>query len=371
MTDKEDMPARIPDTIKREIIRRRLAGQTFDEIKDQLGISHGYAVDTFKKWLQDLEVPTEEAVLEFVDTIRDLGTKPIECAKGIEIRALLLRHGLREDQVEPFLIQLFNQVLAAGIPAVDAAQSVQRMLNLSAMAGGDPIHVILDRADKAREDEVRIAANIRQLKKQQEDAINETENTLKEKQIMKENIEEYIRVKSELRRFGLTLDDNLQKIINVFKNVESLGFDPVRVAEVFSSAEPIIIRSKQMAEEIKESENELKEYKEMIQAAEIEARARSETLVLLQQLYSMGFSPAALTVWINKIGEISTKRSIPLNLAGSYFTQEVERYYDDVLGFQNQLEVIKSNITLGKQTTRSNPNKVCRIQRCSRFKRHP
>jgi hypothetical protein len=138
------MPAKIPDNIKREIFRRRLSGQTFDEIKDQLGISHGYAVDTFKKWLQDLGTPTEEAVLDLVDTIRDLGIKPSECAKGIEIRALVLKHGLREDEVEAFLIQLFNQVIAADIPAVDAAQSVQRMLNLSAMAGGHPIHVILD-----------------------------------------------------------------------------------------------------------------------------------------------------------------------------------------------------------------------------------
>ena len=51
-----------------------------------------------------------------------------------------------------------------------------------------------------------------------------------------------------------------------------------------------------------------------------------------------------ISLLVNKISEVSLARSIPTNLAGSYFAEEVKRNYDVLLGFENELDVLKSNI---------------------------
>lgn len=187
------MPAKILESIRQRVIQRRLEGKTFSEISKEFGISHGYAVDAFNQWLQDLDTVTPEAIMELVKVLKDLNVKPIECAKGIQIRATIKKYGIKEeDDVESFLLAVINQLILAGVSPNDVADSIQEMLKLSEKARA-PIWTVLENATNVLREQEQIKANIANLKTQQEQARTETNKALEDRHLVKQNIENYVR----------------------------------------------------------------------------------------------------------------------------------------------------------------------------------
>jgi hypothetical protein len=120
---------------------------------------YGSAVSIFNEWKDDLAKPTAEALMDFVQVLKDLGLTAKECARGAELLGILRRHGAKEEKVESFLTQLIALLVAAHVPPDTIAQQVQRMLKLAEEAE-TPVDQVLDKVESAREEEKRVAAQI-------------------------------------------------------------------------------------------------------------------------------------------------------------------------------------------------------------------
>lgn len=99
----------VPEETKREVIRLSLLGYGRDEIARLANISHGTVTNITVKWKNDIDKPEAEAVRELAKSIRSAGLTPIQCATGFRIFNLMTRFGVKEDDFEQFLSEIYKK----------------------------------------------------------------------------------------------------------------------------------------------------------------------------------------------------------------------------------------------------------------------
>ena len=156
-------------------------------------------------------------------------------------------------------------------------------------------------------------------------------------------LKSYSDLKEELGQYGIPIDD-VPKFAKAVLGISQKGYDVGKVIEEFSELEST--RSNYW--DYKNSIPDLKikydglnqEYSKLEQSV----NSCKQKLSLNNELQAMGFGIKELKLLRNTIKEIADANNIPPDQAQQKFYKDIEEQYDDKLGFESQLNKLRSEI---------------------------
>ncbi|HET7285103.1 MAG TPA: hypothetical protein VFI70_10495 [Nitrososphaeraceae archaeon] len=185
---------------------------------------------------------------------------------------------------------------------------------------------------------------IKTLNEEKLDSEHRRASALYEQNMTAVELKSYSDLKEELGQYGIPIDD-VPKFAKAVLGISQKGYDVGKVIEEFSESEST--RSKYW--DYKASIPDLKikydglnqEYSKLEQSV----NSCKQKLSLNNELQAMGFGIKELKLLCNIIQEIADANNIPPDQAQQKFYKDIEEQYDDKLGFESQLNKLRSEIT--------------------------
>lgn len=336
------MPARIPDNVREEVIRRRILQQTFEKIASDLGISHGAAVEIEKQWRKELGVTDANAVLDLAKMMKKLGRGPADCAEGLETAIILKQLGAKPEDVKKFVAGLSEGLIAKGIPAKEVADSVAQITELAQGFGVRPEKVpdllkeALERLDETKSKLLEASNKYEEVKKRLQSTLDAMHTT-------EENLCMCVEVEDKLKGLGLSMS-KIDDVIKVVQNIEGLGYDPAKVAAAFASTDSLVKEKDMLESEIKSTEDSLGKLTESTRKLQAELSALDGLKKALDKFVATGFNQELLEKLLQILNDVAVERGIPVHVMAGHFLVEMEFGYNAVLGFRKTLTDLEDKL---------------------------
>jgi prefoldin subunit 5 len=188
------------------------------------------------------------------------------------------------------------------------------------------------------------------LKNQKSEIEKARDLALQQKKMADLEIKSYTDAKQASERYNISINEDLSKFVNTFNRIEEYGYDPKRIIAEFNDIQ-FLNRKKQAleiaTEELKMRIANLRQHESSL---EDKIYIHSENLPVYNRLADMGFGSNHLRTLLDKIIDIASSNGINPWFAVNKFICDVETQYNAKLGFELQIEDLKSEIQeLGKQ----------------------
>src|ERR687896_679693 len=109
------MTNKLGDSIKSLVIQQWLQGLSRDTIAANNGISAGAVTNTVNEWGQALGSTTGTELRELAVTLKKVGINPAQCAKGFRVAIAMAKLGVKEEDFESFMSEIYNRCIDQGI----------------------------------------------------------------------------------------------------------------------------------------------------------------------------------------------------------------------------------------------------------------
>jgi peptidoglycan hydrolase CwlO-like protein len=206
-----------------------------------------------------------------------------------------------------------------------------------------PLEEVPDRLSSAIEEKESISREINTLKIQAANAKIEVDDILSKKKVVIENIDTCVQVENNLNPLGLTLTD-LPKVIRLVKNMSNWGHDPAKVAKLFAYSDDLEKKNENLEGMVRDRQKLKKELDNNIGILNKFIYARQDLAMSLENLTSLGFTSEMMKELANKLRNIATARSLPLRNIATEFLSHIQKYYDNILGFEAVLSQLQKEV---------------------------
>src|SRR5947208_12009951 len=125
------MPSKIPDATKSLVIQQWLQGTPRDKIAAENGLSAGAVTNIIFEWKQALGFPVADALRELAVTLNKVGINAAQCALGFRIAAIMLNIGVKEDNFESFIVDIYTRCNNLGLTPENISLYIQDLLEFS------------------------------------------------------------------------------------------------------------------------------------------------------------------------------------------------------------------------------------------------
>src|ERR1041385_3221967 len=347
------MSSKLPAHTKSLVIQQWLQGVQRDLIAANNGLSAGAVTNVVNEWRRGLGSAIIDDLRELGVTFRKVGITPAQCALGFRIAMMMAKLGVKkEDDLEPFILHVYNNCIDLGLSPEDVASHIKDLLEFSKNTNNNavPLSQISDfiqqktNEKKKLEEEIQILKDeIKTLNEEKLDSEHRRASALYEEHMTAVELKSHSDLKEKLGQYGIPIDD-ISKFAKVIHGISQKGYDVGKVIEEFSELEST--RSKYW--DYKASIPDLKikydglnqEYSELEQSV----NSCKQKLSLNNELQAMGFGIKELKLLRNTIKEIADANNIPPDQAQQKFYKDKEEQYDDKLGFESQLNKLRSEI---------------------------
>jgi hypothetical protein len=347
------MSSKLPAHTKSLVIQQWLEGVQRDLIAANNGLSAGAVTNVVNEWRRGLGSAIIDDLRELGVTFRKVGITPAQCALGFRIAMMMAKLGVKkEDDLEPFILHVYNNCIDLGLSPEDVASHIKDLLEFSKNTNNNavPLSQISDfiqqktNEKKKLEEEIQILKDeIKTLNEEKLDSEHRRASALYEEHMTAVELKSHSDLKEKLGQYGIPIDD-ISKFAKVIHGISQKGYDVGKVIEEFSELEST--RSKYW--DYKASIPDLKikydglnqEYSELEQSV----NSCKQKLSLNNELQAMGFGIKELKLLRNTIKEIADANNIPPDQAQQKFYKDIEEQYDDKLGFESQLNKLRSEI---------------------------
>ena len=187
------------------------------------------------------------------------------------------------------------------------------------------------------------------LKNQKSEIENARDLALQQKKMADLEIKSYTDAKQILDRQNISINEDLPKLANAINRIEEYEYDPKRLIAELKDIQ--YLGGKKRALEIATKELE-KRTANLHQESLLQDKIyiHSENLPVYNQLADMEFGSRQLKTLLDKIIDITISNGINYCLAVNKFMNDVETQYNTKLGFELQIEELKSEIQeIGKE----------------------
>src|ERR1700756_4548897 len=100
------MPSKLPDDYKSLVIQKWLNGEQRNKIAVDSGLGAGSVTNIVNEWR--MASPIADTLRDLSVTLRRLGITAGQCALGFRLATLMLRIGVKEDNFESFILDVYN-----------------------------------------------------------------------------------------------------------------------------------------------------------------------------------------------------------------------------------------------------------------------
>jgi hypothetical protein len=125
------MPSKLPDNLKSLVIQDWLSGKQRDKIAGDNGLSAGAVTNMVNEWRQALGFSTTDGLRELAVTLKKIGITPAQCALGFRAALTMNRLGVKEDDFESFMSDVYRRSKNLGLTPESIACYLTNLIEFS------------------------------------------------------------------------------------------------------------------------------------------------------------------------------------------------------------------------------------------------
>src|SRR5919198_4200881 len=212
------MPAKLPDSIKSLVIQQWLQGIPRNNIGAENGLSAGAVTNIVNEWGIGLGLALADELRELAVTMKKVGITAAQCALGFRAAMILNKIGVKEDDMEYFISDIYNRCKNIGLSAENITVYLQDLFEFSRTTGGTsilPISKIEDYLREKTEQKIQLEQQIQNLRQQikELDYQRSTAKQLRDEALQQQekttsDIQWYSDLKAQLgSEYGIPVDD--------------------------------------------------------------------------------------------------------------------------------------------------------------------
>jgi hypothetical protein len=361
---RQHMPLRIPGDIRTAVIRDWLNGKPRDAIARDNSLSAGSVSNIINDWRNDLTHPVADALRELGIMLRKSRITASECALGFRLASIIKELGVDEDTFRVFISEIYNHCKNIGLEPEYIAYNTKQILDLS---GSIALSQLPDYIQEITNQKRKLEQNITTLGKEELEAKARLHQALSEKKVSLAELGQFSDLKVELDQLGISVQD-AQRVVRIIQGVRQLEYNVDNIVMVVSNFEASSAIQAELEKSIRNLTVNERALQEEYDLLETRTSIHRQKLSEYEQLRDMGFGLKELKLLSYTIREISAENNISNELAVQKFFGDIEKNYDNKLGYDSKLVHLKSEIEHFKSEIDKQNKELSAIQNVLAFK---
>jgi hypothetical protein len=342
------MPARLPDNIKSLVIQQWLKGKPRNDIAADNGLSDGAVTNIVNEWKHNLGFSLAADLRELAVTMKRVGVTASQCALGFRVAMIMLNMGVKEDDFESYILDIYNHCKNVGLPPESIAFHLKDLLDFSTT--NIPFSQLPNYIKQNADEKEKLEKEVKKLKAQKEilnlqKSYSESvrDQALQDERMTATELKWHSDIKAELRKYGIPVDD-IPKFAKAVNGLAEYGYDVVKIISEFSESQSRETRQKMLEDSVRMLQNEYNFLGQKCSSLENTVNSHEQIISILKELEAMEFGPEELKLLWNTINEIAAANNMPLYEAQQKFFKDVEEQYDNKLGFESKVQNLRLEI---------------------------
>src|SRR5919109_2819990 len=125
------MPTKLPDVVKSLVIEQWLEGISRDDIAATNGLSAGAVTNIVNEWRRGLGLHLADDLRNLSSTLKSVGISPAQCALGFRAAMAMINLGVKGDDFESFILEVYNRSKELGLTSDDIASHMKDLVGFS------------------------------------------------------------------------------------------------------------------------------------------------------------------------------------------------------------------------------------------------
>jgi hypothetical protein len=221
------MPSKLPDNLKSLVIQDWLSGKQRDKIASDNGLSAGAVTNIVNEWRLALGFSTAEGLRELAVTLKKIGITPAQCALGFRAAMTMNRLGVKEDNFESFMSDVYSRSKNLGLTPESIAYYLTNLIEFSKTVPFSQIsEFIQQKADekiKLEEETQKLKDQIKILKEEKSTSELRYTSALNEENITTVELKSYSDLKEALGGYGISIDNDVSKFAKLVHGISQKG----------------------------------------------------------------------------------------------------------------------------------------------------
>jgi hypothetical protein len=350
------MQGKLPDHIRSLVIKQWFEGVQRDMIAANNGLSAGAVTNVVNDFRRGLGYAVVDDLRELGVTFRKVGITPAQCALGFRVAMIIVaKLGVKEEELESFILDVYNRCIDLGLSPDNIALHIKDLTEFSKTNGTNNNHIlplsqisefIQQKADEKKklEEEIQTLKNqIKILNEEKSNSEHRHAHALYEEHLTNGELKSYSDLKQELGQYGVPIYD-VPKFAKVFREISQKGYDVGQVIEEYSDLESARNNYSHYKGSITDLEMKCNDLNQVYSNLKQSMDFCKQELSLYHQLEAAGLDLEKLKLLSNTIKDIAKANNISEAHGMQKFYKDIEEQYDDKLGFESQLNKLRSEI---------------------------
>jgi hypothetical protein len=343
------MRPKLPDYIKKEVIRFWLLGLSRDNIASALNISGGTVTNIIGEWKLSLDVADADALRELGKAIHTSGLSPAEYAAGVRVTSILAKNGVNSDKAEQFLSTTFKKCERTGITPNTIISHIEDLTGYSDEIKLPEINLHIKQKIREKEEldkQILVQEeNASNLKSEVEEIEERRDRIAKEQRKEGADFRLFVEAQQELERHNVPVSD-VPKFAIAVKTLAQCGYRTDLILAKTKEMIDFYQKREWLKVAIYEAEKKNNKLNEQNSALQQQINVHSDKLPIYRSLENCGVDHRALLTLLEIILSISNSNGISYMLAVNKFFADIETQYNAKLGFESEIEDLKLDIEI-------------------------
>jgi hypothetical protein len=327
------MGIHIPENMRQTVIRLWLEGKSRKHIGLISGVSEGTVSNIIAEWRQKRGEEDAEALRELGISMKRTGIDAAQCAQGFRILSIMRKLGINENQFKFFINEVYEYCQRFGLTAENIASNLLAVIKLSKDI---PLAKLSEHIEEKKNEKTHLEEDIKTLKENKEALEMEIsaakdlrDAALENERITTAEIREYSNLKAELRRYGLTIEEDIPKFVQVIHGIKRYEYDVDKVLSDYSDEQIKQIKLGRFSDQVKRLEDTKIKLQSECSFLNEQVDLHRQMLYVYQELKSMGLGLRELKIIYNTIKETASENNIiDYREAVNKFFEFLEQRYD-------------------------------------------
>ncbi|MGC1930588.1 MAG: hypothetical protein WA667_16590 [Candidatus Nitrosopolaris sp.] len=331
---------KISQDLRAAVLEDWLNGKPRDIISRDNSLSTGSVSSIVSEWRNALTYPIADALRELGIMLRKSRITASQCASGFRLASIMKEMDVDEDNFGLFISEVYNKCKNIGLQPEYITSNTKQLLDL---AGSIPLSQIPDYIQEKTSEKRKLDENIEKLGLEELDAKATLQQTLNEKKVSLAELEQFSALKVELSKLGISVED-VQHTIKTINGARQLGYNVDKIVMMVSNWDTFGALQSELQKGINaltvDKRNLQEEYDHLWELVS----THQQKLSLCEQLQDMGFGLKQLKLLFGTITEVAAANNIAPDMAVRKFLEDIEKNYDNKLGYDSKLADLKSQI---------------------------
>ena len=226
--------------------------------------------------------------------MKRVGVTASQCALGFRVAMIMLNMGVKEDDFESYILDIYNRCKNIGLPPENIASHLKDLVELSTTTNmpfsqiPNYVKQKADEKEKLEKEIKKLKAQIEILNLQKSYSESVRDQALQDERMTAAGLKWYSDIKAELRKYGIPVDD-IPKFAKAVNGLRQYEYDVGKVISEFSDNESHVTRHQMLEHSVKMLKSELNYLGQQCSSAQNTLNSTSPTISALKELETMGF----------------------------------------------------------------------------------